>query len=54
MSAFKKLQSKIEKEGKSKEAAGAIAAKVGREKYGAKVMAKAAAKGVSAKSIKKK
>lgn len=33
---FKKLQHKIEDEGKSKQAAGAIAASIGRKKYGAK------------------
>ncbi len=55
MSAFKKLQSKIEKkEGYSKEKAGAITAAIGRKKYGNSVMKKAAAKGVSAKSVMRK
>ena len=40
---FKKLKSKLESEGKSPKAAGAIAASVGRKKYGAKKFNKAAA-----------
>lgn len=42
---FDALQKSIEKEGKSKQAAGAIAAAIGRKKYGAKKMASMAAKG---------
>lgn len=42
---FAKLQSTLEGEGKSKEAAGAIAAAVGRARYGAKKMASMATKG---------
>lgn len=45
-SKFKKLQGKIErKEGYSKERAGAIAASIGRKKYGAAGMAKKSAAG---------
>jgi hypothetical protein len=36
---FKKLQGQLEKQGHSKESAGAIAASIGRKKYGAKAMA---------------
>lgn len=39
---FKALQSKIEGEGKSASSAGAIAASIGRKKYGNAKMAKAA------------
>lgn len=42
---FKALTNKLEKKGKSEEAAKAIAATVGRKKYGAKKMASMAAKG---------
>lgn len=42
---FAKLTKKIEGEGKSKESAAAIAASVGRAKYGAKRMASMAAAG---------
>lgn len=42
---FKKLEKKIEKSGKSVESAGAIAASIGRKKYGATAMKKAAATG---------
>lgn len=42
---FKQLSDKIQKEGKSKAAADAIAASIGRKKYGAEKMAKMAAKG---------
>lgn len=42
---FAKLTGEIEKEGKSPEAAKAIAASIGRKKYGAKKMASMAAKG---------
>jgi hypothetical protein len=47
MSKFKKLQVSLEKKGKgmSKDEAGAIAANAGREKYGAKGMARKAAFG---------
>lgn len=46
MSKFSKLSSKIEKkEGISKGRSDAIAAKIGREKYGKKGMAKKAAEG---------
>ena len=39
---FKKVQASIQAEGKSKAAAGAIAAAIGRKKYGGAKMAKAA------------
>lgn len=42
---FKALTKKIEKSGKSKESAKAIAASVGRKKYGAKKMSSMAAAG---------
>lgn len=42
---FKALTRKLEKGGKSKASAKAIAASIGRKKYGAKKMAKMAAKG---------
>ena len=42
---FNKLSSKIQGEGKSKEAADAIAASIGRKKYGAKKFNKAAGEG---------
>ena len=42
---FKNLASKLESQGKSPKAARAIAASVGRKKYGASDMAKAAAAG---------
>lgn len=42
---FKALEGKIEKEGKSKGAAKAIAASIGRKKYGNKKMSKMAAAG---------
>ena len=42
---FKALTNKIEKSGKSEERAKAIAASIGRKKYGAKKMAAMAAKG---------
>ena len=56
---FNKLQSKIEAQGKSPEAAGAIAASIGRKKYGAKKFNKAAAqgksmRGMAAKNVKQK
>lgn len=53
---FNKLSKSIQAEGKSKGAADAIAAAIGRRKYGAKKMASAAAHGKSlagAKPIKK-
>lgn len=51
---FKKLQSKIEGEGKSAASAGAIAAAIGRKKYGNKAMARAAAKRTSLKGAKQR
>jgi hypothetical protein len=42
---FKKLSSKIQRSGKSKKSADAIAATIGRKKYGAKGMARKAAAG---------
>lgn len=44
-SRFKKLEEKLEKSGKSEKSAKAIAASIGRKKYGASDMAKAAAAG---------
>ena len=44
-SRFKSLSSKIQKSGKSKKSADAIAASIGRKKYGNKKMAKLSAKG---------
>ena len=44
-SRFKALSSKIQKSGKSKKSADAIAASIGRKKYGAKKMAKLSAQG---------
>lgn len=49
---FNKLQGKIESEGKSPKAAAAIAASIGRKKYGSKKFNKAAAKGASLKGAK--
>ena len=49
-SRFKSLSSKIQKSGKSKKAADAIAASIGRKKYGKKKMAKLSAKGRKRKS----
>ena len=56
---FGKLQKKIESQGKSPKAAGAIAASIGRKKYGKKKFNNAAAEGKSlrgaaAKRIKHK
>lgn len=42
---FQKLEKQVEAKGKSKDEAKAIAAKVGREKYGDKKMAAMASKG---------
>ena len=42
---FKKLEEKLEKSGKSEKSAKAIAASIGRKKYGATEMAKKAAAG---------
>ena len=42
---FKKLEEKLEKSGKSEKAAKAIAAAIGRRKYGSSDMGKAAAAG---------
>ena len=49
-SRFKSLSSKIQKSGKSKKAADAIAASIGRKKYGKKKMAKLSATGRKRKS----
>jgi hypothetical protein len=49
---FSKLVAKIEAEGKSEESAKAIAASVGRKKYGKKKFQKAAAEGKSLKNAK--
>jgi|TARA_R100001163_G_scaffold35096_1_gene27018 hypothetical protein len=56
---FDKLQKKLEAQGNSPKAAGAIAASIGRKKYGKKKFNKAAAEGKSlrgaaAKRVKKK
>jgi hypothetical protein len=51
---FKKLKNKIKRSGKSDEAAGAIAATIGRKKYGKKKFQTAAAKGKKMKGMKKK
>jgi hypothetical protein len=56
---FNKLKTKIQSQGKSPEAAGAIAASIGRKKYGAKKFNKAAAqgksmRGMAAKNVKQK
>ncbi len=45
MSRFSKLSDKIQKSGKSKKSADAIAASIGRKKYGKTKMAQMAAKG---------
>ena len=50
---FKALQGKIEGEGKSPAAAGAIAAAIGRKKYGNKAMAKAARNRTSLRGAKR-
>lgn len=46
---FKKLQGKLQKQGNSKAAAGAIAASIGQKKYGKAGMAKKAAAGKKGK-----
>jgi hypothetical protein len=46
---FAKLEGKVEKEGYSKESAKAIAASIGRKKYGAEKMSALAAKGKAKK-----
>ena len=51
---FKNLKSKLQKSGKSAKAAGAIAATIGRNKYGKKKFQTAAAKGKKMKGMKKK
>jgi len=51
---FKALQSKIESEGKSPGAAAAITASIGRRKYGAKAMARAARNRTSLRGAKAK
>lgn len=48
---FKKLQGKLESQGKSPDAAGAIAASIGRKKYGAKKFNKAAAQGTTMRGM---
>ena len=53
MSKFKKLQAMLEKQGHSKESAGAITAAAGRAKFGNKVMAEASRLHKPAASIKK-
>ena len=47
---FAKLKGKLKHEGKSDEAAGAIAAEAGRKKYGKKAMRKMAARGMKRKA----
>ena len=47
---FAKLKGKLKHEGKSDEAAGAIAAEAGREKYGKKKMQRMAARGAKRKA----
>lgn len=42
---FKKLEARLEKSGKSEKAAKAIAASIGRKKYGSKDMSQASAAG---------
>lgn len=54
MSAFKKLQMMLEKKGHSADSAGAIAATVGRNKYGKKVMATAAKEHKPAATVAKR
>ena len=49
---FDALKAKLQAQGKSASSAGAIAAVVGRKKYGAKKFNKAAAKGQSLKGAK--
>ncbi len=48
---FNKLQGKLEAQGKSPAAAGAIAASIGRKKYGKKKFNKAAAQGKSLRGV---
>ncbi len=50
-SKFKQLSKKIQKEGHSKESADAIAASIGRKKYGKAWMAKKAAAGRAKKPV---
>jgi hypothetical protein len=50
---FKRLSGKIQKSGKSKKSADAIAASIGRKKYGAKAMGRFSAQGRKAKRGKK-
>lgn len=50
---FDKLKKKIEKSGKSGASAGAIAASIGRKKYGKEKMAEAAKKGKPLKERQK-
>ena len=49
---FKKVSGSIQKSGKSKASADAIAASIGRKKYGKKAMARAAAAGKKLKGAK--
>tara|TARA_R100000329_G_C7618657_1_gene219849 strand:+ start:244 stop:423 length:180 start_codon:yes stop_codon:yes gene_type:complete len=51
---FKKLKKNIQSQGKSPAAAGAIAANIGRKKYGNKAMARAAAAGKKLRGMKSK
>jgi hypothetical protein len=51
---FNKVQGSIQKEGYSKKAAGAIAASIGRKKYGPAKMASAARRRVSLRGAKAK
>tara|TARA_R110002012_G_scaffold321414_1_gene549106 strand:+ start:3268 stop:3453 length:186 start_codon:yes stop_codon:yes gene_type:complete len=51
---FKNLTAKLQKEGKTTEAAGAIAADIGRKKYGSNKFARAAAAGKKMKGMKPK
>jgi hypothetical protein len=51
---FKKLKKNIQAQGKSPQAAGAIAAGIGRKKYGNKAMARAAAAGKKLRGMKSK
>lgn len=54
MSKFKQFEGRLESKGYSEDSATKIAASVGRKKYGAKVMSKAAHAGVSAEAMKRR
>lgn len=54
MGKFKQFEGKLESKGYSPAYAGAIAGKVGDEKYGKKVMGNAAQAGVSAEAMKRR